>query len=108
MHMRKQRSLYVALSAVVLLALLGLVLSACGGSSQAPATSAPPQSGTIDAAALLQDRCGACHSAGAVTREKMDTAGWERTVNQMIQRGAQLSDAEKAALVQYLAANYGP
>ena len=33
-------------------------------------------------------------------------AEWERSVQRMVNKGAQLSDAEFAALVEYLAANY--
>jgi mono/diheme cytochrome c family protein len=105
--MRKQRSMYSALSTVILLALLSLVLAACGSSTQAPATSAPSQSGTIDAAALLQTRCSTCHGVNEATRERLSASEWEQMVTNMVQRGAQLSDAEKAALVAYLAANYG-
>jgi mono/diheme cytochrome c family protein len=105
--MRKQSNMYSALSTVILLAVLSLVLAACGGGAQAPATSAPSQSGAIDAAALLQTRCSTCHSVNEATRERLGASQWEQMVTDMVRRGAQLSDVEKAALVEYLAANYG-
>ena len=33
---------------------------------------------------------------------------WEKTVTRMVGNGAQLTDAEKSVLVEYLAENYGP
>ncbi len=93
---------------LALLTALGLavaLLVGCGSSQ--PATSVPSQPGTIDAANLLQTRCSTCHSVNAATRERLSASQWEEMVTNMVQRGAQLSGAEKAALVDYLAANYG-
>ena len=94
---------------LALLALAGLavaMLAACGGTA-APATTAPSQPATIDAAALLETRCSVCHSPTRATDTTHTPAEWDQTVSRMIGKGAQLNDAEKAALVEYLAANYG-
>jgi hypothetical protein len=37
----------------------------------------------------------------------MTSAQWDQTVTIMIGKGAQLTDAEKQALVEYLAKTYG-
>jgi cytochrome c5 len=94
------------------------VLVACGsGSSQppqaTPAQATPPSGETataapvIDAAALLQTRCTVCHSLDRVTQSRMTSEQWDQTVTLMIGKGAQLTDAEKQALVEYLAKTYG-
>ena len=113
--MTNQTGVSSTLRALALLAVLGLVVSllaACGGSSQPtqvpPAATSPAvTTPAIDAASLLDTRCSVCHpSARAKTAQKTQ-AEWEQTVTRMISKGAQLTDAEKAALVDYLAKNYG-
>jgi mono/diheme cytochrome c family protein len=110
--MGETRSSVVVSSAGCLLAVA--LLAGCGaGSSQ---TAQPPQAApgsTIetpadDGATLLQSRCSSCHSPNRVKNAAMTHAQWDQTVTRMIDRGAQLTDAEKAALVDYLAAKYGP
>jgi len=94
---------------LALLALAGLVvamLAACGGTG-VPATTAPSQPGTSDPAALLEARCSVCHSPTRATGATHTRVEWDQIVSNMIGKGAQLDDAEKAALVEYLAANYG-
>jgi cytochrome c5 len=71
-----------------------------------PATAAQPAA-KLDGAALLQDRCADCHSPDIVQRRPQSKDQWDRTVSNMIDRGAQLNDAEKQALVDYLAQTYG-
>lgn len=72
----------------------------------APATAAQPAA-KLDGAALLQDRCADCHSPDIVKRRPQSKDQWDQTVTNMIDRGAQLNDAEKQALVDYLAQTYG-
>ena len=71
--------------------------------SEVPPTEAP----ALDGAALLESRCTACHNLDRVKQAKKTQAQWESTVNRMIQKGAQLTDAEKAILLQYLAQTFG-
>jgi hypothetical protein len=66
----------------------------------------PPPS--IDSEALLQQRCTACHNLDRVTNKTWSLEQWERTVSDMINKGARLNAEEKDALVKYLAENYGP
>jgi len=113
------------LNGILLLVVLGLVvvaLAACGSSStQAPsAETVPPQQPTqvptlgptgapaLDGAMLLETRCSVCHSVDRPKNSRMTQDQWEQTVTRMIGHGAQLTDAEKAALVDYLAKTYGP
>jgi len=58
--------------------------------------------------ALLEKTCGTgCHSVEVVTSQRMNTKGWDAIVQNMVARGAQASDAEAKAIVDYLAKNLG-
>lgn len=74
---------------------------------QPPAAApADPSIAASEAQALLEGRCKRCHSLQKVTSFTGDFAAWESVVTDMINRGANLSDEEKAILVQFLAENY--
>lgn len=74
---------------------------------QAEQPTSPPAAPVIDGAALLEDRCSECHSTNRVKQAPRSKSDWESNVTRMIQKGANLSDAEKQALVDYLAQTYG-
>lgn len=105
-------------STVLALLLAGLVLlallAACGGSepepTQAPAadTPLPTEAPAADGLALLETRCVECHGVDRTTGATKTAAEWDQTVTRMIGKGAQLTEAEKAVLVEYLANTYGP
>lgn len=57
---------------------------------------------------LLQERCSVCHGVRTVTGEKKTAQQWQQTVERMMRKGAKLSDAEKAVIVDYLAGKYAP
>ncbi len=103
------RSLPMLIAAVLIMA--GL-LAACGSSSSepssAPATTISGGTSTLDGAALLQERCTVCHTADRITQAQKSADQWDSTVSRMVNKGAQLTDSEKAVLVEYLAATYGP
>lgn len=109
--MSKQTRASRTLRMLALLAILGLLaalaLAACGGGTEPaeapPAATAP----AIDGANLLEARCSGCHDVDRATTAQKTQAEWEQTVTRMIAKGAQLNDAEKAALVEYLTQNYG-
>jgi cytochrome c5 len=56
---------------------------------------------------LLEARCSVCHDLERVYKKKDDAEGWDKTVDRMRKKGARLDDAERAAVVSYLAENYG-
>lgn len=89
---------------VVILWLVAMVLFACGAAAGEPTpTAATPGSPE----ALLQQRCGtSCHSLQRVAAARKTPEEWEKTVRRMMSKGAQLDDAEFAAVVSYLAATY--
>ncbi len=104
------------LAAVVLLVaglLLLALLVACGSSSsepiQAPSENASPtEAPAQDGALLLETRCSTCHTADRAKQSTKTADEWAETVDRMIGKGAQLTDAEKTTLVEYLTENYGP
>ena len=113
--MSKSRT--VKLRAIWIGLLIALVftaaLSACGSGSSQPTQAPPPATvpasvaPAIDGAQLLDTRCSVCHSADRPRGVKKTQAEWDQTVSRMITKGAQLTGAEKSALVQYLATTYG-
>ena len=93
--MTRTRLLLVSMLGVLALV---LVLAACGGAEEPAAD--------LDGKALTEERCTVCHNLQTVTSAKKSADGWQSTVERMIGKGAQLSDAEKAAVVEYLAEAY--
>ena len=104
--------------AVVTLIAVGLVLmavlAACGSGADEP-TKVPPAEPAIpeqapaqDGATLLEARCSTCHSADRAKQVNKTRDGWDQTVTSMINRGAQLTEAETVVLVDYLTETYGP
>jgi hypothetical protein len=63
---------------------------------------------SVDGETLLQERCTECHGLERTTSAQKTRAEWEDTVTRMVNRGAELNEAEKTVLVDYLAENYGP
>jgi cytochrome c5 len=57
---------------------------------------------------LLRERCTACHGLAQVEKAQKTREEWDLTVSRMVGKGAQLSEDEQAALVEYLAETYGP
>jgi len=75
-----------------------------------------PQVGTFaplvlpagDSKALIQKTCGTtCHSVEVVTSQRMTKENWNAVVQNMVARGAQASDPEVNAIVDYLAKTLG-
>ncbi len=92
------------------------VVSACGGRTETPTppAAAPSPEPTLsaspvlpaDGATLLRERCTRCHGLERVEGTRKTPEEWEQTVDRMIRRGAKLSEAERAVLIEYLAAHY--
>lgn len=76
----------------------GLLLTATVVFAQAP-TGAPP---------AFQRVCGECHDIETVTSQRRTRAQWQESITSMVERGAQASDEEFAAILDYLTAHYGP
>ena len=51
----------------------------------------------------VENLCAArCHMAATILRAKRTPTGWERVIDQMIERGAEVSDQEYDIIFQYL------
>lgn len=62
---------------------------------------------SLDGEVIVTGKCTACHSTDKIKNTSKSTGDWAVTVDQEINRGAQLNSDERAAVIQYLAANYG-
>jgi uncharacterized membrane protein len=101
---------FAVLTIAFLALLLASLLAACGGPKAemaTPTTEAeqvtPP---ALDAQALLQERCTKCHDLGRVERARKTKEEWKATVERMVGKGAQLSQAEQEQVIQYLTETY--
>jgi len=56
---------------------------------------------------VLVKMCSECHGADNIRKLRLDKDGWSDKVGDMLDRGAQGSDEEIAAVTDYLAANFG-
>lgn len=108
------RFVFVAVMLVAVGLVLMVGLAACGGSTEeptqapAPDTAVPEQAPAEDGEALLEARCSGCHSADRARQVTKTRDGWDQSVSRMIDKGAQLTEAEKVLLVDYLTDTYGP
>lgn len=58
--------------------------------------------------AIVQEKCVMCHALSVVTSKHSSHSEWDQVVNQMVSRGADLSDEEIDTVIEYLSKNYGP
>ncbi len=100
------RSNRVVWGVVLLLVVAATVVSACGGATPEP--EAPAEEVAVDGETLLEERCTECHDLDRTTSAQKTRAEWEETVTRMISKGAELNEAEKTVLIDYLAETYGP
>ena len=66
-----------------------------------------PVSAAVDAESVVTGKCTACHSAERIRESAMTEDEWTDLVDEEIDRGAQLDRAERAAVIDWLAENYG-
>ena len=58
--------------------------------------------------ALQNSACLSCHDLRPIQTAAYDRDGWKNVVDSMIQKGADVKDADKPVLVDYLFRNHGP
>jgi hypothetical protein len=58
--------------------------------------------------AKVKSSCIQCHQASKITKQHHTRAEWVKTVDKMIEYGAEVSEQEKPALIDYLSAHFGP
>ena len=57
---------------------------------------------------IFLQTCSSCHGPETVIGHNLDVSGWTDVLNQMIQNGAQGSNDDFSAILQYLVTNFGP
>ena len=57
---------------------------------------------------IQNNACLGCHDARPIQTAALDKDGWSSIVDSMIQKGADVKDADKPVLVDYLFRNHGP
>lgn len=57
---------------------------------------------------ILNVSCGGCHDLRPVQASAKDKDGWNEVVQNMLQKGADVSDADLPVLLDYLAEHHGP
>ena len=55
-----------------------------------------------------QQLCGSCHNLQKTVQSRKAPPEWERTVYDMVARGAQIFPDEAEKIVKYLSQNFGP
>lgn len=83
-----------------------LVLGVASLGSQ-PATTQTGGLPNGKSAELVQMKCLLCHEADLIIEQRLSRSGWVREVDKMIRWGAEVSDADKESVIDYLAANFG-
>lgn len=56
----------------------------------------------------VEASCYPCHSADIMVQQRLTEKQWTATVEKMIRWGAVVKDADKTAMIAYLAKNFGP
>src|SRR6188768_3822109 len=93
--------------------LAGAALLAVGGArlaaaDAAPATPLPAAQQDEKGERLLQVSCGGCHDLRPIQASAKDKDGWNEVVQNMLQKGADVSDADLPVLLDYLVEHHGP
>ena len=79
-------------------------------SKEPPTASAPPVDGALLASGktILEAKCLTCHHDDLIQQQRLSKVGWTKEVEKMMRWGVEISDAEKASLVEYLTSNFNP
>jgi hypothetical protein len=57
---------------------------------------------------IVQKACSTCHALTIITTRRASQAEWAKTVDDMVNRGAELSDDDIDKVVDYLSTNFKP
>jgi mono/diheme cytochrome c family protein len=89
--------------------LMALLMGEGGGPVAEPTeAAAPTTAAALDGNALVDERCTVCHTRDRIDNKRaagLDQAQWGEIVDEMIGKGAQLNDEERAAVIEYLASS---
>ena len=74
--------------------------------SLASAQSKPLPPGPMQA--KVKAACTQCHNASRITEQHLTRQEWSEQLDKMVALGAEIQDAERPALLNYLTKNFGP
>ncbi|HZZ33382.1 MAG TPA: cytochrome c [Phenylobacterium sp.] len=104
--MRKSLPL-IAIATLTATAALALASAAPGQPAPAPAATPDAGNAAVDPGlAIMQAKCVTCHDAGFITQVRRPKGDWRGLINQMVSRGADVSDAEADQIQAYLEKNF--
>lgn len=58
--------------------------------------------------AKVKAACTQCHNASRITEQHLTREEWSEQLDKMVALGAEIQDAERPALLNYLTKNFGP
>ena len=99
--MRNQKTLKLILAGLV----FGLVMLGCKNATLNSEV-ALNASTTAHGGEIMKAQCLTCHGDDLIHQQRLNKAGWTREVEKMVRWGAEVKDADKDHLIEYLAATY--
>lgn len=87
---------YKFLSVIIIITLIVIVLAACAKAAE------PPSADKSEAEILIDERCSERHSSNRVYFGDDDSAEWSDIFDEMIDKGANINDAEKSLMIDWL------
>jgi hypothetical protein len=58
--------------------------------------------------AKVKATCTQCHNAARITEQHLTREEWSTELDKMVNMGADVQDADRAAFLSYLSKNFGP
>ncbi len=98
------RARWTRIALIITLALLAISVAGCSQPAQPTQPAASPGSGAASGEQLAQTKCTMCHTYDRVEQAKKDEAGWNETMDRMVDHGLVVTAEEKAAILEYLVA----
>jgi mono/diheme cytochrome c family protein len=86
--------------------LLAITLCISTSAQSEGATSVSSDLPPGDGKAVVERACTTCHTTGLISRKRATAAEWSATVDEMVNRGAELNDEEIVAVSHYLASSF--
>ena len=93
----QKKMIWIALIAVLVVG----VLAACAQ----PAATAAPSGDKSEAEILIDERCSRCHSTSRVYNGNYSADQWSAIFDNMIAKGADVSEEEKSLMIDWLVAS---
>jgi cytochrome c5 len=90
--------------------LAGGILLSSAALTETARTQTPPADPLPNGPAkpIVQKTCSTCHALTIITTRRATQAEWAKTVDDMVNRGAELSDDDIEKVVDYLSTNFKP